>query len=113
MEARTGSLRGYRETVQAARDHVWKAKAPTELNLTRDVKGNMISFYRYIDDKRKTRENVGPLSKEVGDLVTQDMQKAEVLNDFLPQSSPASAPATPPKSQKAKAGSGTMKNYPL
>jgi len=25
----------------------------------------------------------------MGDLVTQDMEKAEVLNDFLPQSSPA------------------------
>jgi len=28
------------------------------------------SFYRYVSDKRKTRENVGPLWKEMGDLVT-------------------------------------------
>ena len=34
-------------------------------------------------DKRKTRENVGPLQKETGDLVTQDMEKAEVLNEFF------------------------------
>jgi len=26
---------------------------------------------------------VGPLQKELGDLVTQDMEKAEVLNDFF------------------------------
>ena len=26
---------------------------------------------------------MGPLQKEMGDLVTQDMEKAEVLNDFF------------------------------
>ena len=40
------------------------------------------SFYRYIGDRKNTRENVGPLQKETGDLVTRDM-KAEVLNDFF------------------------------
>ncbi|GAB0176056.1 hypothetical protein GRJ2_000070800 [Grus japonensis] len=73
----------YRETVQAARDQVRKAKALIELNLARDVKGNKKSFYRYVSDKRKTRKNVGPLQKETGDLVTQDMEKAEVLNKFF------------------------------
>ena len=60
-----------------------KAKALIELNLARDVKGNKKSFYRYISDKRKASENMGPLWKETGDLLTQDMEKAEVLNDFL------------------------------
>ncbi|GAB0175629.1 hypothetical protein GRJ2_000028100 [Grus japonensis] len=67
----------YREYVQAARDQVRKAKFLIELNLARDIKGNKKSFYRYISDKRKTRENVGPLMKEMGDLVTWDMEKAE------------------------------------
>ncbi|GAB0209035.1 mitochondrial enolase superfamily member 1 [Grus japonensis] len=73
----------YRETVRAVRDQVRKAKALTELNLARDVKDNKKSFYRYVSDKRRTRENVGPLWNERGDLVTQDMGKAEVLNDFF------------------------------
>ena len=73
----------YRETVRAARDQVRKAKALIELNLARDVKGNKKSFYRYVGDKRKTRENVGPLRKGTGDLVTWDMEKAEVLNDLF------------------------------
>ncbi|GAB0182313.1 mitochondrial enolase superfamily member 1 [Grus japonensis] len=73
----------YRETVQAARDQVRKAKALIEFNLARDVKGKKKSFYRYVSDKRKTRENVGPLLKETGDLVIQDMEKAEVLNNFF------------------------------
>ncbi|GAB0206425.1 mitochondrial enolase superfamily member 1 [Grus japonensis] len=73
----------YRETVRAARDQVRKAKALIELNLARDVKDNKKSFYRYVSDKRRTRENVGPLRNETGDLVTQDMEKAEVLSDFF------------------------------
>ncbi|GAB0208866.1 mitochondrial enolase superfamily member 1 [Grus japonensis] len=73
----------YRETVQAARDQVRKAKALTEISLARDVKDNKKSFYRYVSEKRRTRENVGPLQNETGDLFTQDMEKAEVLNDFF------------------------------
>ncbi|GAB0180622.1 mitochondrial enolase superfamily member 1 [Grus japonensis] len=73
----------YRETVRAARDQVRKAKALIEISLARDVKDNKKSFYRYVSGKRRTRENVGPLRNETGDLVTQDMEKAEVLNDFF------------------------------
>ncbi|GAB0176419.1 mitochondrial enolase superfamily member 1 [Grus japonensis] len=73
----------YREIVRAARDQVRKAEALIELNLARDVKGNKKSFYRYVSDKRKTRENVGPLWNNTGDLVIQDMEKAEVLNGFF------------------------------
>ncbi|GAB0182454.1 mitochondrial enolase superfamily member 1 [Grus japonensis] len=72
----------YRETVRAAREQVRKAKALIETTLARDVKDKK-SFYRYVSDKRRTRKNVGPLQNEMGDLVTQDMEKAEVLNDFF------------------------------
>ncbi|GAB0190056.1 hypothetical protein GRJ2_001470900 [Grus japonensis] len=73
----------YREIVQATRDQLRKPKALIELNLARDIKCNKKSFYSYISDKRKTRENVDPLQKETGDLVTWDMEKVEVLNDFF------------------------------
>ncbi|GAB0205961.1 mitochondrial enolase superfamily member 1 [Grus japonensis] len=73
----------YRETVRAAREQVRKAKALMEISLARDVKDNKKSFYRYVSDKRRMRENVGPLRNETGDLVTQDMEKAEVLNNFF------------------------------
>ncbi|GAB0203979.1 mitochondrial enolase superfamily member 1 [Grus japonensis] len=73
----------YRETVRAARGQVRKAKALIEISLARDVKDNMKSFYRYVSDKRRMGENVGPLRNEMGDLVTQDMEKAELLNDFF------------------------------
>ncbi|GAB0190148.1 mitochondrial enolase superfamily member 1 [Grus japonensis] len=73
----------YRETVRTARDQVRKAKALIEISLARDVKDKKKSFYRYVSEKRRTRENVGPLWNETGNLVTQDMEKAEVLNDFF------------------------------
>ena len=76
----------YREIDQAVRHQVRKVKALIELNMTRDIKGNKKSFYRYVSDKRKTRENVVPLRKEMGGLVTEGMEKVEVHNDFFLQS---------------------------
>ncbi|GAB0202667.1 mitochondrial enolase superfamily member 1 [Grus japonensis] len=73
----------YRETVRAAREQVRKAKALREISLAREAKDNKKSFFRYVSDRRRTRENVGPLRNETGDLVTWDMGKAEVLNDFF------------------------------
>lgn len=52
-------------------------------NLARNVKGNKKGFCKYTGDKTKTRENVGPLLNEMGDLVMQAMEKAEVLNAFF------------------------------
>lgn len=64
------------------------------------------------EPKRKNSEHVSPLTKETRDLITQDMHKTEELNSIFPQSSLASAPATPPGLQEAKAGTGGMKNCP-
>lgn len=61
---------------------VRKAKA-LMVNLPRDVRSNK-SFYVYVSDRRKTRENIGRFGKtETGDLVTLYMEKAEVLNKFF------------------------------
>ncbi|PKU49555.1 hypothetical protein llap_108 [Limosa lapponica baueri] len=73
----------YRETVRVARNQMRQAKASIELDLARDIKDNKKNFYKYVRDKGKTREDVGPLQKKTGDLVTQDVEKAEVLNDFF------------------------------
>jgi len=73
----------YSEIVQVAREQIRKAKALTELNLDRNVKGNKKAFYRYVSDRRQTRKNAGPLQKEAGDLVTRDVEKAEVLNNVF------------------------------
>ncbi|GAB0205871.1 hypothetical protein GRJ2_003052700 [Grus japonensis] len=101
----------YRETVHAAREQVRKAKALIEISLARDVKDNKKRFYRYVSDKRRTRENVGPLQNETGDLVTQDMEKAEVLNDFF--ASVCTGKCLSHTAQLQNAGTGRMQNRPL
>ena len=50
------------------------------MNLARNVKGKKKGFYRYINSKRKTSENVGPLLNGAVDLVTNDTEKAKVLS---------------------------------
>ncbi|GAB0183643.1 mitochondrial enolase superfamily member 1 [Grus japonensis] len=71
---------GHLAIVSVRRDATRKAKAHLELNLARDVKDNKKDFFKYISSKRKTRENVGPLLNEVGALVTEDTEKAELPN---------------------------------
>ena len=86
----------YRNVVRACRDATRKAKAHLELKLARDVR-NQKAFFNYISSKRKARGNVGPLLNEEGVLVTEDAEKAELLNAFL--ASVFSAKAGPQESQ--------------
>ena len=86
----------YRNVVRACRDATRKAKAHLELKLARDVK-NKKGFFNSISSKRKARDNVGPLLDEAGVLVTEDAEKAELLNGF--SASVFSAKAGPQESQ--------------
>lgn len=73
----------YRKTVMECRNASRKAKAFLELNLEEEVKESKKEFFEYVNGKRKNRENVGPLLIEVGALVTENAEKAELLNDFF------------------------------
>jgi len=57
-----------------------------ELNLAKDIKNTKKGFYRYNGQKRKAKKST-PLVNEKGELAMTDMEKAEVLNEFLPLSS--------------------------
>jgi len=94
----------YREIVGAARDQVKKAKALTELNLSGDIKRNKKRFYRYLSDKRKNRENVGPLWNKIKTWLPGIWRRLRYSMTFLPQSSLASAPATLPSSRWQRHG---------
>jgi len=83
--------------VRACRDATRKAKAHLELNLTRDFKDNKKGFFNYISSKRKARDNVGPLLKQMGVLLTENAKTAELLNAFF--ASVFSAKAGPQESQ--------------
>jgi len=91
----------YRNVVRACRDATRKAKAHLELKLARDVKNNKKGFLKYISSKRKTRDNVGWLPNELGALVTENAEKAELLNAFFV--SVFTAKASPQESQVLEA----------
>ncbi|CAM5115567.1 unnamed protein product [Eretmochelys imbricata] len=44
---------------------------------------NKKGFFRYVGNKKKVKESVGPLLNEGGNLVTEDVEKANVLNTFF------------------------------
>jgi len=73
----------YRNVVRACRDATRKAKAHLELKVARDVKNNKKGFFNYISSKRKARDNMGPLLNEVGVLVVENAEMAELLNAFF------------------------------
>uniref|UniRef100_A0A8C3XX76 Structural maintenance of chromosomes flexible hinge domain containing 1 n=1 Tax=Chelydra serpentina TaxID=8475 RepID=A0A8C3XX76_CHESE len=73
----------YKNIVQACRSEIRKAKSHLELQLAGDVRSNKKGFFRYVSNKKKVKERVGPLLNEGGNLVTEDVEKASVLNAFF------------------------------
>jgi len=47
------------------------------------VKENKKSFYKYINGKRRTKENFHPLLDAAGNVTTEDKEKAAVLNAYF------------------------------
>ncbi|CAM5100848.1 unnamed protein product [Eretmochelys imbricata] len=73
----------YKNIAWACRNEIRRAKSHLELQLARDVKSNKKGFFRYVGNKKKAKESVGPLLNEGGNLVTEDVEKANVLNAFF------------------------------
>ena len=69
--------------MKLSREKIGKARAQIEQNLATKVKDNSKYFYKYINSKRRARENLHPLLHAEGNLVTKDQDKAEVLNAFF------------------------------
>jgi len=102
-----------REIVRVAGEQVRKAEALTELHLARDVKGNNKAFYSMSVIEGRLGKMWALSRKKLETWLPGMWRKLRCLMTFLPQSSKASALATPPKLQKAKAGARRMKNHPL
>ena len=69
--------------MKLCREKIRKAKAQLELSSDSKVKDNKEYFYKYINSKRRARENLHPLLDAEGSLVTKNQDKAEVLNAFF------------------------------
>ncbi|KAM7160392.1 uncharacterized protein RBU57_010555 [Macrochelys suwanniensis] len=73
----------YKNIAQACRSEIRKAKSHLELQLARNVKSNKKGFFRYVSNKKKVKESVGPLLNEGGNLVTENVENTNVLNAFF------------------------------
>ena len=71
------------KVAKMCREKIRRAKAQLELKLAAGVKRNMKLFYKYINSKRRTKENLDSLLDEAGSVTTEDKEKAEVLNAFF------------------------------
>ncbi|NWX33671.1 RTJK polymerase, partial [Notiomystis cincta] len=70
----------YREVVRVSRNEMRKAMAYLELNLAKDIKDNKKGSFKYNNNKRKTKDNVGLLLNPGRTPVREDAEKAELLN---------------------------------
>ena len=68
----------YKEVVKMCREKIRKAKAQLKLNLAIGVKENKKLFYKYINSKRRAKDNLHPLLDVSGDMTTENKEKAEV-----------------------------------
>ncbi|CAM5076950.1 unnamed protein product [Eretmochelys imbricata] len=73
----------YKNIARGCRSEIRKAKSHLELQLAKDVKSNKKGFFGCVSNKKKVKESVGPLLNEEGNLVTEDVEKANVLNAFF------------------------------
>lgn len=99
----------YKGVTWMCRDEIKKAKAQSEVNLARDAKNKNKCFYMCISKKRKTKVSVPTLINKMEELGTTDVEKAEILNKFLSQSSLSVTLPTTLKSVKSlnlKEGAG-------
>jgi len=72
----------YRDDVRVCREKICVAKAQLELKLAMSV-GDIKKAFRYVNRKRRTKENIGPLLDGEGLLTDNEIGKAETFNAFF------------------------------
>jgi len=73
----------YRGLIRSCREEMRKAKAQLELRLATVVRDNKKCFYKYINNKKRAKENLHPLLDVRGNIINKDEEKAEVLHAFF------------------------------
>ena len=60
-----------------------KAKREFEKKLAENSKENSKSFYAYVRSKQRTKDTVGPLKDQNGNVITNDIDQANLLNEYF------------------------------
>ena len=68
----------YKEVTKICREKIREAKAQLELNLATVVKDDKIFLYKYVNSKKGTKKSLHPFLNVVGNMTTEDKEKAEV-----------------------------------
>ena len=77
------SQENYRAVVCICREKTGKAKAQLELNSASVVSDNKKGFLKYVNSKRRSKENLGLIFVEDGRLTNSDEEKAEAFKAFF------------------------------
>jgi hypothetical protein len=62
---------------------VKKAKRYFEKKLAENIKTDPKSFYAYTRSKTRTKDSIGPLVDLMGEVITDSIQAANLLNDYF------------------------------
>ncbi|KAK4827998.1 LOW QUALITY PROTEIN: hypothetical protein QYF61_022775 [Mycteria americana] len=75
-----GTQEDYKKVVRLCREKIRRAKAQLGINLATAIKDNKKCSYKYINIKRRAKENLHPFLDVRGNIVSKDEEKAEILN---------------------------------
>ncbi|KAK4810867.1 hypothetical protein QYF61_008839 [Mycteria americana] len=73
----------YRAVDCVCREKTRKAKAQLELKLASAASDNKKGFFKYVNSKRRSKENIGPILVKDGHLTNRDEEKAEAFDAFF------------------------------
>jgi hypothetical protein len=73
----------YKRVLNKATATFREAKFNFEKKLSAEVKTNPRSFYAYVRSKSKTKDKVGPLKDDLGNVVVDDERACNVLNKYF------------------------------
>src|SRR5271163_986838 len=77
------NLKKYRTKLKNSREQVRWAKRNFERKLAENIKNDSKSFYAYVRSKQRTKDKVGPLKDDGGNVIVEDGIAANILNDYF------------------------------
>ena len=95
-----GSMEEYELAAKKVKNLIRSAKRSMEKKLANKKDGNKKPFYNYVKRKTKSRAGIGPITKDNGELATEDREVAEELNRYFSsvftREDTTNVPAPPP-----------------
>jgi len=85
----------YRDAACHCREKICVAKARLEFKLASTQKENKKGFLKYVNSKRRIRDNIGPLLDEGVHLTETQTKRRHLMPSSPPSSTPVVGPGTP------------------